>query len=112
MCSSDLDYIVTPEGRMVGRLDHIFKDSVNVSEAQICQDKRDEVVLKIVKKERYTERDEKIITREARTRLGNDIGIRFEYVDAIPRAPNGKFRFIQSSMFNASNTVSQSSTLH
>ncbi|MGD9874769.1 MAG: phenylacetate--CoA ligase family protein [Kiritimatiellia bacterium] len=95
------DYILTPDGRMVGRLDHLFKDSVNVAEAQICQDRREEVVLRIVKKSFYTERDEKLIMQEARIRLGNEIGIRFEYVDAIPRAPNGKFRFINSNMKQA-----------
>lgn len=93
------DYILTPDGRRVGRLDHLFKDSVNVAEAQICQDSKSEVTLKIVKKEGFTNGDEKAILREARNRLGNEINLRFEYVDAIPRAPNGKFRFIQSSLF-------------
>jgi len=92
------DYIVTPDGRLVGRLDHLFKDSVNVAEAQICQQDRNEVVLKIVKKDLYGDRDEKAVLREARTRLGKEIGIKFEYVDSIPRAAGGKFRFIHSTI--------------
>jgi len=90
------DYIMTPDGRLVGRLDHLFKDSVNVAEAQICQQNKNEVVLKIVKKDLYGDRDEKAILREARARLGNEIAIKFEYVNSVPRAANGKFRFIQS----------------
>ena len=31
------DYIITPEGRFVGRLDHLFKDAENVKKAQLEQ---------------------------------------------------------------------------
>ncbi len=90
------DYIVTPDGRFIGRLDHLFKDTKNVIEAQIVQSKPNEVTLRIVKDENYTFNDEFTILREARIRLNNDMNIYFEYVDEIPRTKNGKFRFIES----------------
>ena len=34
------DYVVTPDGRWIGRLDHIFKDQLDVAEAQILQETR------------------------------------------------------------------------
>ncbi len=34
---------MTPDGRLVGRLDHIFKEQLDVAEAQIVQETRDAV---------------------------------------------------------------------
>jgi phenylacetate-CoA ligase len=90
------DYIVTPDNRFVGRLDHLFKDSFNVKEAQIVQKQRDEILIRLVCKNDFTENDEQLILQEARLRLGDEIKIKFEQVTEIPRTANGKFRFIVS----------------
>ena len=92
------DYVVTADLRLVGRLDHIFKDNRAVVEAQIVQEKVGEVVLRIVRSNGYLVRDEQDILREARLRLGTDTRVRFEYVNAIPRTSNGKVRFIVSTI--------------
>ncbi len=90
------DYVATPEGRLVGRLDHLFKDCVNVVEAQLYQENANELICRIVKTAHYTIEDEQAILEEARLRLGSAINIRFEYLDEIPRTGNGKFRFVVS----------------
>ncbi|GAG02011.1 unnamed protein product, partial [marine sediment metagenome] len=90
------DYVVTPDGRFIGRLDHLFKDTANVLMGQIKQDHVNEVRIRIVRDAHYTAKDEAIIRKEARARLGNEIIIRFEYVDDIPRTKEGKFRFVIS----------------
>jgi phenylacetate-CoA ligase len=90
------DYIVTPDGRFIGRLDHLFKDAVNVRMAQIVQKDVEEVVIRIVKEPGYTGKEEQLILNETRIRLGTQIDVHFEYIDDIPRAKNGKFRFIIS----------------
>ena len=90
------DYIVTPDGRFVGRLDHLFKNTTNVSMGQIVQDNVNEVRILIVRDGCYGPKDEAIIRKEARLRLGNKINIRFEYVDEIQRTKQGKFRFVIS----------------
>jgi phenylacetate-CoA ligase len=90
------DYIVTPEGRFAGRLDHLFKDAVHVRMAQLYQDSVDAVHIRIVRTPDYTALDEDAILREARLRLGNAIAIEFEYVPEITRSPSGKFRFVVS----------------
>ena len=99
------DYVFTPDGRFVGRLDHLFKDCVNVVEAQLYQENMDELVCRIVKTEDYTIADELSILDQARLRLGSAIDIKFEYLDQIPRMRNEKFRFVvstinQSKMFD------------
>lgn len=90
------DYIVTPDNRFVGRLDHLFKDSLNVKEAQIVQKQKDEITIRLVCENNFSENDRKLILNEARLRLGNEIKIKFEQISEIPRTSNGKFRFIVS----------------
>ena len=92
------DYIITPDGRIIGRLDHLFKDSLNVIEAQIEQNQPESVILRIVKNELYNKKDEANIMEEAVLRMGASIKIEFDYVTEIPRTKNGKFRFILSTM--------------
>jgi len=92
------DYVLTPDGRFVGRLDHLFKDAIRVRHAQIVQDQVDEVTIRIVKDRGYTKIDEDEILREALLRLGSSISVRFDYVEEIPRTKNGKFRFIVSNL--------------
>ena len=87
------DYVVTSDGRLIGRLDHLFKDTTNVLMGQIEQDHVNEIRIRIVRDAYFTAKDEAIIRKEARARLGNEINIRFEYVDDIQRTKGGKFRF-------------------
>lgn len=90
------DYILTPDGRFVGRLDHLFKDTVGVREAQLEQHKLEEVTLRIVKSPEFTKQDEETIMRQARLRMGSTIRITVDYVESIPRTGSGKFPFIVS----------------
>jgi phenylacetate-CoA ligase len=90
------DIVVTPDGRHVGRLDHVFKDMLNVVEAQIIQDTVDVVRVCMVKRPEFGENDARLLERELRLRLGPMICLEYEFVDAIPRLPNGKFRFVVS----------------
>jgi len=90
------DYVVTPDGRLIGRLDHLFKNTANVLMSQIEQDHVNEVRIRIVRDAFYTAKDEAIIREEARVRLGNEMDIRLEYVDDIPYTKGGKFRFVIS----------------
>jgi len=91
------DYVVLPNGARIGRLDHIFKDMVNIKEAQIIQKKIDEVVLKIIKNPEYSETDEKMLYKETIQRL-NGINIKIEYVNHIPRSNTGKLKFVVSEL--------------
>ena len=90
------DYILTPDGRRIGRLDHIFKDMVNIKECQIYQEHIERVIFKVVRGKKYTAKDEKMLLREARTRLGNQIEVDIDYVEAIERTKLGKLRFVIS----------------
>jgi phenylacetate-CoA ligase len=90
------DYVVTPEGSYVGRLDHIFKGVGNVREAQLLQPSRGRLIIRVVKDPAFSEGDRKALIDNARERLGRSIDIVVDFVDSIERTKTGKFRFIVS----------------
>lgn len=90
------DVIVTPDGRYLSRLDFVFKGLLNVEEAQMIQDARDHLRVRIVRRPNYTERDAAQILTNLRERLGDDMRIELEPVERIPRTAHGKFRYVIS----------------
>jgi phenylacetate-CoA ligase len=88
------DFVELPNGAKVGRLDHIFKDMVNIAEAQIRQDKSGNLILAVVRGDDYSDGDEKALLDESRKRLGNEINIGIEYYQTIPRTGSGKLRLV------------------
>lgn len=90
------DIIITPEGRPVGRLDPVFKGGLGVEEAQIVQTKKDEILLRLVKNDRYSVKDQDFLTLELRKRVGHSMAIAFEFIPKIERDKNGKFRAVIS----------------
>ncbi|MFP3860407.1 MAG: hypothetical protein ACLFUW_06255, partial [Bacteroidales bacterium] len=91
------DYIILPNGVKLGRLDHIFKDILNVNEAQLYQKDRSKVIIRIVKgKNFHAQEDENKIIKEARKRLGDDIKLELAYYNSIPKTSSGKLRFVIS----------------
>lgn len=92
------DYVVLPNGVRIGRMDHIFKDLVNVREAQIRQHRPGAITVLVVKAAQFGEADEAAMVREFRARLGDDMLIDIRYVDRIEKTRTGKLRFVVSEM--------------
>ncbi|MCL5126067.1 MAG: phenylacetate--CoA ligase family protein [Deltaproteobacteria bacterium] len=90
------DYVITPEGGSVMRFDYIFKDAQNVMESQIVQEKLGEIVVYIVKRSSYTQKDQESIRNEIEKWISNSLKVKFVYVPEIEREPNGKFRAVKS----------------
>ncbi|MEB2345963.1 MAG: hypothetical protein OZ948_14635 [Deltaproteobacteria bacterium] len=90
------DYVVTPDGRWIGRLDHIFKGQLDVAEAQIRQHRRERIDVLVVPYPTWRDESEEALRKEIRSRLGDEIEIGIELVEAIPREANGKFRAVLS----------------
>ena len=86
------DVLKLPDGRVIGRLDHIFKDVGGIIEAQIRQDRNDEVTILVVPAATFSERDKESLRRNARERLGEIVSLEIRLMDAIPRTANGKLR--------------------
>jgi phenylacetate-CoA ligase len=88
------DYLKVSDGRRIGRIDHIFKGVKNIAEAQLIQDRLDEVTVRLVPLKDYGEEDEEKLLENAHERLGEDMQIRVERVRVIPRTTSGKFKAV------------------
>ncbi|GHU02725.1 capsular polysaccharide biosynthesis protein CapK [Spirochaetia bacterium] len=90
------DFIFLPNGVKLGRLDHIFKGSTAVKEAQIHQKDLYHIDFNIVKGIAYTTNDENELMKEIRMRIDDSVYISINYVDKIERTKSGKLRFVIS----------------
>ena len=90
------DLFITPDGKKIGRLDHVFKDVNNIIAAQIIQVSHEKTVIKIIKSEKFSQNDENKIRDNFISRIGESVSIEFNYVKNIPRTSNGKFRAVVS----------------
>ncbi|WP_144821933.1 phenylacetate--CoA ligase family protein [Marinobacter piscensis] len=87
------DYIETSDGRLIGRVDHIFKGVSGVQEAQIQQHSPGKATIKIVANGFEAINEEQLINN-LRNRAGEEFGIEIQYTSYIPRSSNGKFRSV------------------
>jgi len=99
------DYVVTPDGRMVGRLDHIFKEQLDIAEAQILQEREGVIRILVVPQPTWNAESERSLMKEVRARLGDEMKVEVALVEAIAREPNGKFRAVKSYVGNLSSRV-------
>ncbi len=97
-------YIITPDGRQLGRLGLLFKQTSSIDEAQLVQTAPDQVIARIVPNRHYTSDDEADLSKTLRDYLGDAIQIRIEHLDTIPRELNGKYRVVVSHLPGANTT--------
>jgi len=92
------DMIITPDGRMIppSGMTLAFEFIENIKQCQLVQNKRDELIINIVKSDRYEDKDDKFMLNEVRKRIGNEMKVTVNFVDAIPRTKAGKLRFVVS----------------
>ena len=90
------DVVVTPDGRLIGRLDPVFKADMAVREVQLVQDAPDHIWVRLVPAPEYTELDGRQVVQRLRDRVGRQMHIDMEILEHIPRGPNGKFRAVVS----------------
>lgn len=91
-------YIFTPDGRQLGRLDHLFKGDNRILEAQFVQDRIEELLVRIVREDGYTKQHEAAFMDLLRAFVGDELRVTIEYMPEIPRTRFGKFRQVISNV--------------
>ena len=86
------DCVKLPDGRSIGRLDHLFKGVAGILEAQIRQDRPDALAILVVPAPGFGESTRRTLAENFRHRLGDAVALEIEVVDSIPRTKNGKFK--------------------
>ena len=92
------DFVRLPDGRLIGRLDLVFKGLTNIVEGQIYQVSPGSIVLRIVREDGYCADNQLKLLRNARDRLGHEVELSVEYLERIPRSNDNKFRFVVSNV--------------
>ncbi len=92
------DFIIAPDGTLISPivLQHPFKPLKTVVESQIIQEDVNNLTIKIVKDDGYSDKDTDFLQEELGKRIGTDIEISFEFVDNIPRSKAGKLKWVIS----------------
>ncbi len=97
------DYVITSDNRKIGRLDHLFKDTMGIKEAQIIQDEISSITIKYVKDASFTNKDIELVQKECYLRFGSSMKVDLMEVNFLERTKNGKIRFIISNLKNYGN---------
>ncbi len=90
------DYVITPRGARISWLGVLFKDMVNIREAQVVQRYMGQIELHLVRMSSFTEKDKKRLLKEARRRLGSDMSVQVVYKDELERSRSGKLKQVVS----------------
>ena len=91
------DVVLTRDGRRIGRLDPVFKADLPLREAQIVQETRERLRVRLVPAAGWGPAHEADLAARIRGRVG-DMEIVFDRVGEIPRSANGKFRAVVSQL--------------
>lgn len=93
------EFIRTPDGRMVTGMNQVFEWAPGVQEVQIVQIALDRIQVKTAPGQNFNKtRDHMILETELRKRIGDEIQIEFDVVEAIPRSKGGKYRAVVSQL--------------
>ncbi len=92
------DIVVTPTGKflIVHFFTWLFEYIEGVDQFQVIQKKIDELNIKIVRNNKFTEKDLQYIISQIRKEVGDCMNIDVEFVDSIPPTRSGKRRFVIS----------------
>ncbi|MCA9457258.1 MAG: hypothetical protein KC587_11375, partial [Nitrospira sp.] len=85
------DVLYTIDGKQIGRLGRIFQDDLHIHEAQIIQEKLDQIRICFVPTPGFTLEDGRTLVDLLRARMGK-VEVILEKVPEVPRGVNGKFR--------------------
>lgn len=87
------DVLFTRDGRLVGRMDPVFKGGMPIKEAQIVQSSLSTVKVNFTPSDDFHNSALEELARRIRERLG-DVQVEFQRMSSIPRTARGKFRAV------------------
>jgi phenylacetate-CoA ligase len=94
------EVLTTPEGRLIGRLDPVFKAIHSVFESQIVQDRLDHVRVDVVARDGFSAAEERRLITGLQQRLGPSMRIDVVRVQRIPRTRSGKLCSVVNRVHN------------
>lgn len=92
------DLLRLKDGRLIppSVLTHPFKPLNCIEASQLVQTDLDRLLIRLIPRPEYTERDGQNLVRDLKERLGQDMRIDIELVQSMPRTARGKFKWVIS----------------
>jgi phenylacetate-CoA ligase len=90
------DTVIGPDGQETVRFHGLFIGVPGVAEGQVVQESLDRLVVNVVPTSEFSRSDQEAIQARVLTRLGPEVSVQIQLVQAIPREANGKFRAVIS----------------
>lgn len=98
------DFLLLPDGRMIGRVAEVAKSVDGVIESQIYQYKDYSIEVRVVKNDKFNNSSEEFLEKKLKDKIGNSIDIKIKITDKIDKTSNGKHRFLISEVKNETNS--------
>jgi len=92
------DNIITRDGKIIGRIDHIFKGLIGIHECQLIQKSYDDFLLNLVPDHQFNEETKQKLISSLKERVGYDVSVNVELVKRIERTSRGKFKGVVNLM--------------
>jgi len=94
------EYLIGKEGQTIPLASvNVHSDIYdNVERLQFYQDERGEVILKIVKKDNYSQKDTQRIKNQLNAKWKDSIDLQIQFVDEISRTDRGKYMFVDQKL--------------
>ena len=92
------DLLRLRDGRLISPsvLTHPFKPVDSIEASQLLQTDLDRLLIRIIRRPDYSDKDSEHLVRELKARLGENMRIDIEFVESLPRTPAGKFKWVTS----------------
>ena len=88
------DIITTPKGRKIGRLSHVTKPGRGIIESQIAHIAPEQIEIRVVPAPDFDPESMNEVLAVASKLLGDDMDIKWQLVDTIPRTSRHKFKHV------------------
>ena len=95
------DFLLTPDGRIISGASltiFLIANTPGLAQAQLVQEKKDELIMKIVRGEKFSDASVRYLEREIPNFFGPTVKLRLDYVESIPPEASGKHRFSLSKL--------------
>ncbi len=99
---SSSDFLISKDDRLISITSMNMHSDIydNVKQFQFYQEKKGEVIFRIIKMDSYSDKDIDRIKRELLKKLGNNFNLKIEFVEKIPRTPRGKQKYLSPFLKN------------
>lgn len=93
----DSEFVTTNQGTKVTAVEfdeEIFAKVSHMAEAQVVQKSKDELEIRVIRLEGYTQADEQVLLRRLKDVVGESMKYKLVYPESLEKGKNGKFRLI------------------